>query len=51
MANFLGHIVEIYLLFMEKADTVLNARNKYIYTMLDKFSGKVGAEPLNKNEL
>ena len=45
---FPGHIVEIDLLFMEKADKVLNAGNRYICTMLDIFSGKVGAEPLKK---
>ena len=48
IGSFPGHIVEIYLLFMDKADKHLNMMYKYICIMLDRFSGKVGACPLKK---
>ena len=50
MGNFPCHIVEIDLVFMEKADKVLNSNYRYICTMLDRFSGKVGACPLRRKD-
>lgn len=50
IGSFPGHIVEIDLIFMEKQDQTLNHGYRYICTMLDRFSGKVGAEPLKKKD-
>lgn len=50
MGNFPSHIVEIDLVFMEKADKTLNSNHRYICTMLDRFSGKVGACPLRRKD-
>lgn len=35
---------------MQKADKQLNNGYRYICTMLDRFSGKVGAEPLRRKD-
>ena len=50
IGSFPGHIVEIDLVFMEKQDQTLNHGYRYICTMLDRFSGRVGAEPLKKKD-